>query len=902
MARTFLRWKAAGMPEARSGGVRPRMPRTKIVVPELPARLVSRSRLWTELDRAEDCAVTLVQAPAGFGKTLLLAEWIQRGHSSATAWVSLDSDDNDDRRFWSAVLAALDACPGVRAGNPLQELTLPARPSSDPGFLAEIVDVLDDLPSPVRLVLDDMHELTAAEPLQGLETLIRFQPAGLRLVLLTRFGPRLPLTRLRLSGQLREVCADKLKFTMDESDALLGTADVRLSTVQIQQLVRHTEGWAAALRLVAQALNETDAQERFLADPAAVDRVVAGYLVDEVMSCFPDATRDFLCAISGCEEVSASLAAAVSGRADAGEMLCRLERETTLVVSTGTGRRWYRVHALLRSHLYTELQRQAPNRAATLHGNAADWLAAHHCPAQAIAHACLAGDCERVGALLRRNALPLILSGEHVVLRRALAVLGDESTVDEPWAALISALLHLESGEPAAASADLARAEALPPADETPELKSLRQFVRSCLAQFADMARITESPGSTAGNVPAVDALAELHQGTALLAAANRARACERMHAALAIARDNGYEYLSAQCLTILGRIAAAEGDFRLMSDLATSVDARIAGGLPARTAGMWARLLLAYGAFLRAEPAECLRQTARAAGLFDTGVPMPSQSLSFLMRTLRGAAQFDTGDRAAGLRQMREARLNAVGGHFAPDDVALAVVLEHRAATLLGWSGVANAVVRWAKELIPASGEVLLVRARGQLALHRHGSARTVLKPLLDGSVRPALPWSTVEAWLLEAEIALRTAQASQARRALRTALSIAAPMEALYPVVYAAPEVMALLAREVGRLGAVDEFASRVLVVRSSIDTTSAPPVSLTERERGVLHLLPTQRSFAEIAQDLTVSPNTVKTHVRAIYTKLGVGTRRDALAVAVDQGLLEATRWIPGPRASH
>jgi LuxR family transcriptional regulator, maltose regulon positive regulatory protein len=614
---------------------------------------------------------------------------------------------------------------------------------------------------------------------------------------------------------------------------------------------------------------------------------VAGYLVDEVLSCFPDAKREFLSAISGCEEVTASLAAAVSGRTDAGEMLCRLERETTLVVSTGTGRRWYRVHALLRSHLYTELQRQAPNRAATSHGNAADWLAAHHRPAHAIAHACLAGDCERVDALLRRNALPLILSGEHVVLRRALAVLGDESTVGEPWPALISALLHLESGEPAAASADLAHAEALPPAGETPELKSLRQFVRSCLAQFAEMARITESPGSTAGNVPAVDALAKLHQGTALLAAANRARARELLQAALAVARDNGYEYLSAQCLTLLGRIAAAEGDFRLMSDLATSVDARIAGGLPARTAGMWARLLLAYGAFLRAEPAECLRQTARAAGLFDTGVPMPSQSLSLLMRTLRGAAQFDTGDRAAGLRQMREARLNAVGGHFAPDDVALAVVLEHRAATLLGWGGVASAVVRWAKELIPASGEVLLIRARGQLALHRHGSARTVLKPLLDGSVRPALPWSTVEAWLLKTEIALalRTAQASQARRALRTALSLAAPMEALYPVVYAAPEVMALLARQVGKLGAVDEFASRVLVVRSSIDTTSAP-VSLTDRERGVLCLLPTQRSFAEIAQDLTVSPNTVKTHVRAIYTKLGVGTRRDALAVAVDQ----------------
>ncbi|MBP2323497.1 LuxR family maltose regulon positive regulatory protein [Kibdelosporangium banguiense] len=901
MERTFLRWKAVGMPEARSGRVRPRVPRTKIVVPELPARMVSRARLWTELDRAQDSAVTLVQAPAGFGKTLLLAEWVRRGHSSDTAWVSLDSDDNDDRRFWSAVLAALDACPAIPPDNPLRELVLPALPSTDPGFLAEIVDVLDGLPSPVRLVLDDLHELTAVEPLQGTETLIRFQPAGLRMVLLSRFGPRLPLARLRLSGQMREVRAEELQFTMDEADALLGAAGVGLLAGQIRQLVQCTGGWAAALRLAAQALTETDAPEQFLADRTGIDRAVAGYLIDEVLSWLPDAKQEFLRTISGCEEVSASLAAAVSGQADAGEMLGCLERETALVVSTGTGRRWYRVHALLRSHLHADLQRQAPGRAATLHGKTADWLAAHQRTSQAMAHACLAVDRERVGDLLRHNALPLVLTGEHVVLRRAVAVLGDESFADEPWPALITALLHLESGEPAAASADLARAGAIRPAGQTPELESLRQFVCSCLTQFAggidDMSRITESPTSPAGNAPAVDALAKLHQGTVLLHAGHRARARELLQAALADARRNGYDYLSAQCLTILGRIAAAEGDFRLMNELATTVDSRLAGGLPAKTAGMAARLLLAYGALLRADPAECLYQTARAADLFDAGAP----PASLLMHTLRGAAQFDTGDRSAGLRQMREARLNAAGGHFAPDEVALAAVVEHRAATLLGWGGVAGAVVRWVSEVIPASGELLLIRARTQAASHRYGTARAVLQPLLDGFAHPLLPWSIVEARLLETEIALRTAQATQARRALRTALSLAAPMDALYPVVFAAHEVIELLIGLIGGLGAEEDFARRVLAARSLIGVQSAP-ISLTDRERGVLRLLPTQRSFAEIAQDLTVSPNTVKTHVRAIYTKLGVGTRRDALAVAVDQGLIEAPSWTAGLRAAR
>lgn len=893
------------MSEVRPGDVWLRVPRTKITVPELPPRLVSRSRLWSELDQAEDCAVTLVQAPAGFGKTLLLAEWVRRGRPTDTAWVSLDSDDNDDRRFWSAILATLGACPAVAADNPLRELALPARPSTDPGFLAEFVDVLDGMTSPVRLVLDDLHELTAMEPLQSMETLVRFQPTGLRLVLSSRFRPPLRLARLRLSGQLREVRAEELKFTVEEADALLRDAGVRLWAESVRQLVCRTEGWAAALRLAAEALSETGDPGRFLTDPTAVDRAVAGYLVDEVLSWLPDVKREFLCAISGCEEVSASLAAAVSGRVDAGELLDCLERETALVASTGTGRRWYRVHALLRSHLLADLQRQAPGRTATLHGKAADWLAVHHRPSQAMEHACLAMDRERVGALVRHHALPLILSGEHAVLRKAIAMLGDEPVADDPWPALVSALLHLESGEPSAASVDLARADAIRPVREKPELESLRQFVRSCLAQFADevddIARVTESPGSPAESAPAVGALARLHQGTALLLAGHRARARELLQGALAAARDNGYEYLSAQCLTILGRIAGADGDFRLMCELARTADARIVGGLPARTAGMAARLLLAYGALLRAEPVECLYQTVRAASLFDGGTPSVSRSLSFLMHTLRGTAQFETGDRLAGLRLMRAARLDAASGRVAPDEVALAAVLEHRAATLLGRGDVASDVVRWVREVIPTSGELLLIRARTQVALHRHGSARTVLQPLLRGFVRPLLPWSTVEAWLLETEIALRTTQSTQACRALRRALSVAAPMNALYPVVFAAPDVIEMLTGQLGGLGAVEEFASRVLAVRSSIDTP-LEPVSLTDRERGVLRLLPTQRSFAEIAQDLTVSPNTVKTHVRAIYTKLGVRTRRDALAVAVEQGLLDAQPWPVGFSAAR
>jgi LuxR family maltose regulon positive regulatory protein len=219
---------------------------------------------------------------------------------------------------------------------------------------------------------------------------------------------------------------------------------------------------------------------------------------------------------------------------------------------------------------------------------------------------------------------------------------------------------------------------------------------------------------------------------------------------------------------------------------------------------------------------------------------------------------------------------------------MALSAVLEHRAAVLLGWSDAARDVVNRSQVAIPDSGELLLMKARGQLGLGRHGSAGNILRPLLDGAVTAALPWSIIEAWLVETAVALHEEQDVRARRALKRALSLAESMDVLYPLVSAELEVIEALTWELGKLGASERFAGRVLAVRCSLHVPPVP-VLLTERELGVLRLLPTLRSFEEIAQDLTVSLNTVKTHVRAIYTKLGVTKRRDAVAVGVKKGFL-------------
>jgi LuxR family transcriptional regulator, maltose regulon positive regulatory protein len=877
------------MPERARGDARRRVPRLKVAVPVVPRGFVSRPRLLCVLDRAQEVSTTLVCAPAGSGKTLLLADWVHRRGAGGTAWVALDSDDNDDRRFWSAVLDALTASPAVPRESTLRVQAVPPEPSRDSGFLAAVVNALDELPVAVRLVLDDVHELHDPEPLHGLETLLRHQPARLRLLLASRPDPPLPLAGTRLAGQLTEIGAGELKFSEPEAQELLEADGIELRPEQLRQLVEQTEGWAAGLRLAAVSLRGTDDAGRFLAEFAENDRAVADYLIDEVLSRLPDDLREFLCTISVGDEVSADLARVLSGRGDVGAMLDALERQASLLVRVGAKGRWYRMHALVRSYLLADLRRRQPARAAALHAKAADWFADHGQPVRALAQAGRAGNARHLAALLRREAVSLTLSGEHEVLRRALAVLGGRLIAGDSLLALVAASLHLEEGEPKAAALDLTHAEAAWPAWPTPDLETLRRLVRARQAQVTGdidgIMRTADNLETESLEGPTLGALALLHRGTALLVVGRRAAAREQLRAALAAAREHDQTYVATQCLTMLGGLAATVGNLRVMTELAEEADTQAADrGWQQTLAGATAGVLLAYGALLRADLAECARQADRA-GMLMPGNP----NLHLSVGVLGGTARFELGSWAAGLRRIHEARLAAGEIRLTAEKVALTAVLEHRAAVRLGWGDVARDVLGWAQLSIPGSGEIRLMRARAQLVLGRHVSAARILEPLLDSSVPVVLPWSVIDAWLVEAEVAQLSGEQARALRALRKALSEARSTEVLYPLVSGAPEVVELLTAQRGKLGNLDPFAADVLAVRRELHAPSVP-VPLTQRERSVLRLLPTLRSFEEIAEDLTVSPNTVKTHVRSIYGKLGVRRRRDAVTVAWERGLLE------------
>lgn len=421
------------------------VPQVKIAVPEVPSDYVTRASLCADLDARAAADVALVCAPPGYGKTLLLADWARTSTAIETAWVGIDRDDNDPRRLWSAVVAAVAGCPSVSGAGRLQ----PPRawhPATQPEFIAELAAALAGLPQPIRLILDDVQELVDPHALEGLRTFIRVKPATVQLVLASRFDPPLALPRLRLAGRLRELRAAQLSFTPPQTAVLLENSGLRLSPDQVEVVYGRTGGWAAGLRLAALGLAESGDHAAFLTQFCGDDRSVADYLVGEILCGLPADLQDFLRVTSICDPLPAALAAELSGRDDAGSVLDRLEHETSLVTATGPRREVYRVQELLRTYLAADLQRHGVRRVAALHAVTARWWAAQDQPLPALEHATRCGDEALLIDLLHRFVLRLLLAGDHGPVRRALAGVGAQTAAADPWLCLARALTHLVAG------------------------------------------------------------------------------------------------------------------------------------------------------------------------------------------------------------------------------------------------------------------------------------------------------------------------------------------------------------------------------------------------------------------------------------------------------------------------
>jgi LuxR family maltose regulon positive regulatory protein len=300
--------------------------RSKTTVPGLPPEFVPRPALLTALDGGEDAALTLVCAPPGYGKTLLLADWVRR-QDVTCAWVALDEEDDDPRRLWASVLAALAACPAVPSSSRLRSLVVP-RTTVGVEFLTDLLEALAVLPVRVRLVLDDAHHLRSADSLHGLQLLLRHRLNTVRLVLASRFDPTLPVARLRLEERLCELRTAQLSFSPEETAALAERCGLHLTARQTAVLHARTDGWAAGIRLAALPLRGHPSPDLFLATFSGDERPVADYLAGEVFSHISEEEGDVLRRTSISDPIPTPLATELSGRADAADVLTALERST----------------------------------------------------------------------------------------------------------------------------------------------------------------------------------------------------------------------------------------------------------------------------------------------------------------------------------------------------------------------------------------------------------------------------------------------------------------------------------------------------------------------------------------------------------------------------------------------
>ena len=384
-----------------------------------------------DLDRDGARKLTLICAPAGFGKTALLADWSQP-RARGVGWVSLDAGDNDPVRFWRYVVAALDRVrPGI--ASELAPFLGAAGSGSIDGLVSQVINELALQPDDVFLVLDDYHVIDAVPVHDSVSYLLEHAPVGLHVVLASRADPPLPLARLRGRGELTELRAADLRFTAEEAGKLLRDAvGSSLDDAVVAKLAARTEGWAAGLQLAAVSLHDHTDVEAFVESFSGSHRYVLDYLTEEVLERQTAEVREFLLETSVLERLSGPLCDAVTGRTDSQTMLESIEKANLFLVPLDDVRGWWRNHQLFADLLRVRLQRQQPDRVFELHRNAARWYEEHGLVDEAIRHATTAGDVLWAARMIERHADAQLVQGEETTLQRWIAALPRDVVTARP--------------------------------------------------------------------------------------------------------------------------------------------------------------------------------------------------------------------------------------------------------------------------------------------------------------------------------------------------------------------------------------------------------------------------------------------------------------------------------------
>ena len=504
---------------------------TKLHAPRPRAGLVSRSRLSQRLDAGAASTLMLVSAPAGFGKTTLLAEWLaETPLKRSVAWVSLDQGDNEPAVFWRYVLAALGkAQPGVGA----TELALLGTPQPPP-IQQVLTSLLNDLDTPgdhIVLVLDDYHLVESPEVQEAMGFLLDHLPSRLHVVIASRADPDVPLPRLRARGDLVEVRAAELRFTADEVATYVnGAMGLQLTVGQVAALEERTEGWIAALQLAALSMQGRDDVAGFIAGFTGDDRYIVDYLAEEVLQRQSAAVRNFLLQTSVLERLKGPLCDAVTETPGGRVVLESLDRGNLFVVPLDDHRQWYRYHHLFADVLRAHLRDESPDLVAELHRRACDWYAANGEPSEAIEHAIAGGHHERAADLMERALRDLARDRQEAKLRSWVERLPEQVLAARPVLSNGYAGALMATGQFEHVERHLSNAEhwLATPVDEQRERQmvvadneGLRDLPAGVAVHRAGLALVTGDPAATVAHAQRAQSLLdqEHHLGQAAAAA-----------------------------------------------------------------------------------------------------------------------------------------------------------------------------------------------------------------------------------------------------------------------------------------------------------------------------------------------------------------------------------------------
>ncbi|KGH45116.1 hypothetical protein IN07_19425 [Modestobacter caceresii] len=861
--------------------------------PRTPRRLVARPRLDAILDGAivpgdDPPDVVLVTGPAGAGKTTWLSSWARRHSTTApdpspTAWVTVDSGD-DVRSLRAAVLTACAQAGGLPAGRLLGD-ALPGRDAAAHELVAALTHQLAGLDRPLWLVLDEVDALEDADALRSLDALLRWTPPRLRLVLVGRREPRLALHRLRVESRLLEVRAQELDLDRAESVELLSGHDLHLEDADIDVVLERTEGWAAGVRLAAICLETASDQRAALFAFAGDDRAVGDYLAGEVLGRLPPEVRDFLVRTSVCDRITPDLADALTDRDDAGLLLEELARANVLTLGLGGKPRWYRYHGLLRSHLAAELARRPPAVRAELHRRAALWAAAHGDHRAAIEHACRCDDPALAVALVRRSGLRLMLDGHGAAVTRTLRDAPAEVRAT-PTVALVAAAAALDAQDITSADEALALVPPAEIAEREPALSATVSLRRAHL--LGDAGRELQVPGraDTGGPAdPELDLLATVERATTRLLRGELDAAEPDLRWAAEVAGSAGHDHMTLRALTGLAAVAASRGDSAEMGSRAgTALAFAAERGWDRVPQCAAAHVIAASAAYSRLDLPTARDHIRAAVELTSDVVEPPLRFATELLDAVLSPGH--AGDCTARCRRVSRSWPSS-RVDLPPVLVAHASLEQQHLALQAGEPALAAEARQQVERRLGVGGEAQYLRAVVQAHRGHPASARQLLAPICQRVIVCVADRTLIQALVLDAVLADATADGFAAHRALTEALAVAEPLQTMRCLTLAGSAVRDLLARNLGRYGRYEAFATRLL--------TLFPPGAvgaiqqLTGREQEVLVELPSLRTAEQIAAQQFVSVNTVKTHMRGIYRKLGARNRREALEIARTRGLL-------------